>query len=238
MDHGHRWGHEIGEEKGRGSEMEMKEGHMVKKGGRVVTGSPAELDLGALRGRWMAALGFLTKEKPQQRVSPSSPTTESTLPLTYFDLPYLLRAPPELLFFYTIPNIEITQFMNSVVPQIKHSLSQTLNHYYPLAGNLIWSQQSNQPIIRCSHGDFVKLTVAQTNADFNHLSGYHSRDPKHLQKLVLHLTDSTSLNMKSDSNGFPVFALRVILFPSFGITLGTSIHHCALRLHLSMVSMI
>ncbi|KAK9137138.1 hypothetical protein Sjap_007732 [Stephania japonica] len=164
------------------------------------------------------------------QVSPSSPIiNESNLPLSYFDLPYLIRSPPELLFFYTFPNIEITQFMHSLLPQIKQSLSQTLNHYYPLAGNLIWPQQSNQPFIRYSQGDHVKLTVAQTNADFNHLSGYHSRDPKHLQKLVPLLTTfgSTSLNMKSD-NGCPVFALQITLFPSFGISLGTSFHHCAI----------
>ncbi|KAK9139567.1 hypothetical protein Scep_009248 [Stephania cephalantha] len=153
---------------------------------------------------------------------PTSPITESSLPLTYFDLPLLLRAPPELLMFFTIPNININHFMGSLLPQIKLSLSLTLQFFHPLAGNLIWSHQSNQPIIRYSHGDSVSLTVAETNADFNHLSGHLARDPEQVQKLVPQLDNSSSKSPGS----VPVFAAQITLFPGLGISLGTTHLHC------------
>ncbi|KAK9161358.1 hypothetical protein Syun_007699 [Stephania yunnanensis] len=124
------------------------------------------------------------------QVAPSPPlsVTKASLPLTHFDLPLLLRSPPELLLFYNLPNIKITQFMHSILPQLKHSLSLTLQHFYLLAGNLVWPLESNQPAIEYLVGDCVALTVAESNDDFDHLSGYHARDVKQFQHLVPGLT--------------------------------------------------
>ncbi|KAK9137137.1 hypothetical protein Sjap_007731 [Stephania japonica] len=124
--------------------------------------------------------------------------------------------------FFSIPNIQLPHFMGSLLPQLKLSLSLTLQFFHPLAGNLIWSHQSNQPIIRYSHGDYVSLTVAETNADFNHLSGHQARDPEQIQQLVPQLDNSSSKWPES----VPIFAAQITLFPGLGISLGTAHLHC------------
>ncbi|KAK9139577.1 hypothetical protein Scep_009258 [Stephania cephalantha] len=159
-----------------------------------------------------------------QVAPPPLALTKATLPLTYFDLPLLLVAPPEMLFFYKLPNIDITQFMCSILPQIKHSLSLTLQHFYPLAGNLIWSPQLNQLVVRFIEGDSIPLTAVESHADFNHLSGYHTRDAKDFQHLIpqlVTLEDSSSRKKQS----IPACAMQITLFPSWGICLGITLLH-------------
>ncbi|KAK9139565.1 hypothetical protein Scep_009246 [Stephania cephalantha] len=163
------------------------------------------------------------------QVAPAPPlsVTKASLPLTHFDLPLLLRAPPELLLFYNLPNIKITKFMHSILPQLKHSLSLTLQHFYLLAGNLVWPLESNQPAIEYLVGDSVTLTVAESNDDFDHLSGYHARDVKQFQHLVPGLTllgNPNSPNKHLDK-AVPLIALQITLFPNSGICLGFTVLH-------------
>ncbi|KAK9129671.1 hypothetical protein Sjap_010158 [Stephania japonica] len=168
-------------------------------------------------------------EVSQVAPSPSSTVSEASLPLTSFDLPLLLRTPPEHLLFYEVPNLQVTQFMNSALPQIKYSLSQTLQYFYPLAGKLIWSQDYNQPIIKYVYGDSVTLNVVESNASFNHLSGYHARYAEEFQHLSPQLTtiDSCSSNKQSDkTKAVPVLALQITLFENAGYCLGITQLHC------------
>nr|GEV16515.1 malonyl-coenzyme A:anthocyanin 3-O-glucoside-6''-O-malonyltransferase-like [Tanacetum cinerariifolium] len=70
----------------------------------------------------------------QAHVSPPfAIVADTTLPLTFFDIIYLVRSPLHYLFFYELP-LTKTQFVETVIPNLKHSLSVTLQHFFPFAG--------------------------------------------------------------------------------------------------------
>ncbi|KAK9139578.1 hypothetical protein Scep_009259 [Stephania cephalantha] len=127
-----------------------------------------------------------------------------------------------MLFFYSLPNIEITHFMNSLLPKLKHSLSLTLQHYYPLAGNLIWCPQLNQPVLRYVHGDSVELVVAESNANFDHLS---SKNRTRYANDFQHLLPQLTVPSPNSSNAVPLLALQLTLFQNSGICIGLSQPH-------------
>ncbi|GMN65929.1 hypothetical protein TIFTF001_035006, partial [Ficus carica] len=96
-----------------------------------------------------------------------------SLPLTFFDIRWLRFPPNERLFFYEVstPNISSTcDFFHSILPRLKHSLSLTLLHFLPLAGNITWPPTSPKPGVEYAESDGVSLTVATSNADFHRLS--------------------------------------------------------------------
>ena len=62
------------------------------------------------------------------------PTT--SLPLTFFDIPWLFCCPMQCLFFYELP-YPTDHFKQTILPILKHSLSLTFQHFFPLASNLI-----------------------------------------------------------------------------------------------------
>ncbi|KAJ4971687.1 hypothetical protein NE237_004786 [Protea cynaroides] len=148
---------------------------------------------------------------------PGSVTTTSTvLPLTFFDIHWLPLSPVELLFFYEFP-YPISQFMQSHLPNLKRTLSSTLIHFYPLAGNLSWPMESNKPMICYTKGDSVSFTLAESNANFNHLSSNDLRNAIDSRPLVPHLPASGSI--------VPMLAIQVTIFPNSGICIGVTHHH-------------
>ncbi|KAI3745037.1 hypothetical protein L1987_58137 [Smallanthus sonchifolius] len=71
------------------------------------------------------------------RVSPPPATVgDKSLPLTFFDTVWLLFFPINQIFFYEFPHPK-SYFLETIVPKLKHSLSITLQHFFPFAGNLI-----------------------------------------------------------------------------------------------------
>ncbi|XP_048328706.2 malonyl-CoA:anthocyanidin 5-O-glucoside-6''-O-malonyltransferase-like [Ziziphus jujuba] len=143
-----------------------------------------------------------------------------SLPLTFFDL-FWLRSPPfQNLFFYEIPSQNTLQFEYSIIPKLKQSLSLTLHHYLPLAGNLTWPQHSHKPIIKYVGGDGVSLTIAESNMDFYHLTSNHYRQETdyHLLLPQLEVFDERAAAM----------ALQVTLFPNSGFSIGITAHHAIL----------
>ncbi|KAK9139575.1 hypothetical protein Scep_009256 [Stephania cephalantha] len=163
-------------------------------------------------------LKVMVLEKSQVAPPPLLLTEASLFPLTYFDLPLLLIAPPEMLIFYKLPNVDISHFMDSILPQIKHSLSLTLQHFYPLAGNLIWSPEFNLPVISYVDGDSIPLTAVESSANFNHLSSYNTRDAKDFQHLIPQL--NTLDNSNTSNKPVSSCAMQITLFPGSGICLG------------------
>ncbi|KAF1888687.1 hypothetical protein Lal_00036728 [Lupinus albus] len=83
-------------------------------------------------------------------VSPQS-STQLSLPLTFFDMFWLRFHPVEL-------------------PNLKTSLSLTLQTFLPLAGNIIWPSHSPKPIIQYNPGDAVSFVIAESSVDFNHVT--------------------------------------------------------------------
>lgn len=153
---------------------------------------------------------------------PPGAAAELTLPLTYLDVPWINFIPIRRLLFYSHPCSEL-HFTETVVPQLKRSLSLTLKHYLAVAGNLLYpSDAAEKPVIRYVAGDAIPFTVAVSAGDFDHLTGNHARDADQFHAFLPPYPPVT------DAAGYksvPVFALQVTLFPGRGICIGFANHH-------------
>ncbi|KAL7588999.1 hypothetical protein Lser_V15G40407 [Lactuca serriola] len=162
------------------------------------------------------------------RVSPP-PTTvkERSLPLTFFDMIWLIFFPIHQVFFYEFPHSR-KHFLETIVPNLKHSLSITLQHFLPFAGNLIVflnpcvEKEVKKPEIRYIEGDSVAISFAECNLDFHDLTGNHPRNCDMFYQLVPTLGRVTKT---SDYVSIPLFCVQVTLFPNAGISIGFSNHH-------------
>ncbi|CAL0321761.1 unnamed protein product [Lupinus luteus] len=140
----------------------------------------------------------------------------TSLPLTFFDLLWLKFSPVTRLFFYQTSH---TTF-DSLVPNLKHSLSLTLQHFSHLAGNITWPLHSPNPIINYVPGDAVSFTIAKSDSNnFNHLCS-NLYEALQTQPLI------PTLNITHEQAS--VLALQVTLFPGFGFCIGITTHHAAL----------
>ncbi|GJU86743.1 malonyl-coenzyme A:anthocyanin 3-O-glucoside-6''-O-malonyltransferase-like protein [Tanacetum coccineum] len=158
----------------------------------------------------------------QSRISPPPATVgERSLPLNFFDFLWLRSPPVHNLFFFEI-EITKTQFIETIVPNLKHSLSITLQHFYPFVGNLIAFSTHEKPEILFVEGDFVKVTFAESNLDFNELIVNHPRECAKFYHLIplLGEPDITPGYIK-----IPVFSVQVTFFPNCGISIGMTNHH-------------
>ncbi|XP_057738557.1 phenolic glucoside malonyltransferase 1-like [Arachis stenosperma] len=145
-------------------------------------------------------------------------TTTTTLPLTFFDLLWLRLPSTERLYFYEFPN-PTSSFFDSLLPNLKHSLQLTLQHFFPLAGNITWPQHSLIPTITYVPGqDSVPLVVSESNEDFNHLCSNLCQVSK-FQQLVPRLSIS--------DHRASLLALQVTVFPNSGFCIGITTHHAA-----------
>ncbi|GFY86958.1 HXXXD-type acyl-transferase family protein [Actinidia rufa] len=151
-------------------------------------------------------------------LSPDS-TVPKSLPLTFFDMLFLKFPPTQRLFFYETSHPTNT-FLEIIVPKLKHSLSVTLQHYIPLAGNVTWAQDYSKPIIKYVEGDTVLLTVAESEIDFYSLSGDNFRDAQNFNPFLPCLVGTETQ--------VPVFAIQVTLFPNVGFSIGYASHHAVL----------
>ncbi|XP_015900358.3 malonyl-CoA:anthocyanidin 5-O-glucoside-6''-O-malonyltransferase-like [Ziziphus jujuba] len=143
-----------------------------------------------------------------------------SLPLTFFDILWLRLPPPQSIFFYEISSPSHELFYDSIIPKLKHSLSLTLHHFLPLAGNLTWPQNSHKPILNYVDGDGVSLTIAESNSDFYHLSGNDFRKATDYHPLLSYLEIS--------KERATVMSLQVTVFPNCGISIGFTSHHAVL----------
>lgn len=152
--------------------------------------------------------------------SPDS-LTDFSLPLTFCDTYWFKFPPVERLFFYSLPQPKPT-FLISTLPKLRHSLSLTLRHFLPLAGNLTWPPDSPIPIVLYTPNDGVSLTVAESDAadDFDLISGDHVREAALFHPFIpkLNVTET----------GASVLALQITLFPDRGFSVGVTCHHAFL----------
>ncbi|KAL2245801.1 malonyl-coenzyme:anthocyanin 5-O-glucoside-6'''-O-malonyltransferase [Sesamum indicum] len=155
-------------------------------------------------------------------IAPSPDTVaELTLPLLHFDITWLYFHPVKRLLFYGFPCSK-HQFLETIVPKLKESLLRTLNHFLPLAGNIVHPIKSGRPFSRFVVGDSVTLTIAECNKDFKHLTGNHPRVSDELYACVPQLPPAKH---SSDAVILRVLALQVTLFPGHGVCLGFTNHH-------------
>ncbi|XP_006367188.1 anthocyanin 5-aromatic acyltransferase-like [Solanum tuberosum] len=164
-------------------------------------------------------------EQCQVEPHPSG-AAELTLRLTYFDHTWLAFGRNRRLLFYNLP-ISKPHFVQTIIPSLKHSLSLALKHYTILAGNLVCPiiNSSGYPELRYNTGDSVSVIFSETiDMNFNYLIGNHPRNAKDLYPLIPQLAEP------KDAPGVqlaPILAIKVTLFPNFGISIGFSNHHAA-----------
>ncbi|KAK8477948.1 hypothetical protein V6N11_018596, partial [Hibiscus sabdariffa] len=134
----------------------------------------------------------------------------STLPLTFFDIHWLGSSPMQRLFFYDFPH-SCSHFIQTVLPNLKSSLSLALQHFFPLAGNLVLPPPPQMPYIRIGHGDSVRFIAKESTGDFGHLVGDHARDSEEFQALLPKLKKAQKVK--------PLMAVQTTVFPGAGIAL-------------------
>ncbi|KAK2640681.1 hypothetical protein Ddye_028476 [Dipteronia dyeriana] len=155
------------------------------------------------------------------RVSPNSDSngsiTESTLPLTLFDIFWLKFHPVERLFFYELTDLTHHFFDSVILPNLKRSLSLTLLHYLPLTGKIKWPPQAPKPAVFYSPNDGVSVTVAESSANFDRVSADDIHEALELRPLTPELVTSDEFA--------DMVALQITLFPNKGFSIGVSTHH-------------
>ncbi|XP_022863748.1 malonyl-coenzyme:anthocyanin 5-O-glucoside-6'''-O-malonyltransferase-like [Olea europaea var. sylvestris] len=152
---------------------------------------------------------------------PPDAAIEFSLPLVFFDLIWWDFPPNQSVLFFDFP-ISKSRFLDTIVPNLKQSLSLALKHFLPLAGKIIHPLISGMPISLYTIGDSVSLTISESGADFNNLTGNHQRDSREFYSYVPQLPPATS---SSDSIRVPALALQVTVFPEHGVCFGFTNHH-------------
>ncbi|XP_069146377.1 phenolic glucoside malonyltransferase 1 isoform X3 [Solanum lycopersicum] len=108
-------------------------------------------------------------EQCQVAPPPHGGAAELTLPLTYFDHMWFVFGYMRRILFYKL-SISKLDFVQNIIPTLKHSLSLTLKHYTPLVGNIACPlNSSGYPELCYVTGDSVSDTFTETDMDFNHL---------------------------------------------------------------------
>ncbi|CAI8592168.1 unnamed protein product [Vicia faba] len=152
-------------------------------------------------------------------------TTTTTIPLTFLDICWLRFHPVERLFFYTLPSSQSSPsfFFQIIVPNLKSSLSLTLQHFLPLAGKIIWPLDSSKPFIHFNPNDDdhgVSLLIAESDLDFNHLIQNSPKEVS-LSRSFIPVLESTDLFAS-------IVSIQITLFPKQGFSIGISTHHAVL----------
>lgn len=147
------------------------------------------------------------------------------LPLTFFDVPWIFTGPVERVFFYPYPH-PAEQFRAALLPRLVSSLSAALRAFYPLLGRVRPCPDGGGYEFFCpaggGPGDSVELTVAESEDDFEELSGDGPRDVARLYSLVPRLPV-----VQGEDGGFALAAVQVTVFAGRGVAVGVSIHHVA-----------
>ncbi|CAN1199814.1 Malonyl-CoA:anthocyanidin 5-O-glucoside-6''-O-malonyltransferase [Linum perenne] len=148
---------------------------------------------------------------------PSPPAKPFSLPLTFFDTFWIKLPPVERIFLYQIPNLSPLIFRSNLLPNLLRSLSLTLHHFLPVAGNLTWPSESAVPVIVYTPGDAVSVTVAESTGDFDRLAGDGVREAADSLPYVPEFIASESTAI--------VLSLQLTFFPGRGFSIGVSSHH-------------
>ncbi|CAN1844018.1 Coumaroyl-CoA:anthocyanidin 3-O-glucoside-6''-O-coumaroyltransferase 1 [Linum perenne] len=176
--------------------------------------------------------GTVVETLEEFKISPPPASVPAiSLPLTFFDLQFLITCPAQRVFFYDSCNCSSpSQFRQTLIPNLADSLSLTLRHFFPLASRLISPPRPSKPHILFSGDDgydSVLYTVAQTETlDFHQLTSFGPNDAVLLHPLLPKLPPP---DLKPDGTTVsPLLAVKVTFFPkSGGICIGFEFHHVA-----------
>ncbi|XP_047940871.1 malonyl-coenzyme:anthocyanin 5-O-glucoside-6'''-O-malonyltransferase-like [Salvia hispanica] len=166
----------------------------------------------------MTTLIEICRIPPQQGAA-----AEVLLPLSFLDMTWLHSNPMYVLSFYNHSCSE-AEFFNTIVPNLKHSLSLTLKHYLPVAGNLLFPLHTDalKPVLRYTPGDTVALTIAVSSLEFDELVANHAKEAGQFYDFV---QPPAPLIEEENYKIAPVISLQATLFPGRGICIGMNFHH-------------
>ncbi|EOX96706.1 Malonyl CoA:flavonoid malonyltransferase 5, putative [Theobroma cacao] len=151
---------------------------------------------------------------------PPNSAPPTSLPLTFFDIPWLCFSASQPLFFYKYP-FPTNHFLSTTLPTLVHSLSLTLQHFFALAGSLVWPPDPFKPLIVYNEGNYVSLVVAESDGDFFHFSGNHQRCVNEFYPLLPQLPSRAS----ESKHEIPLLAAQITIFSNSGICIGFAYHH-------------
>ncbi|KAL1812850.1 hypothetical protein DCAR_0625105 [Daucus carota subsp. sativus] len=163
------------------------------------------------------------------RVSPPPNTNvEKSLPLTFFDLIWVPFHPLSRVIFFDFP-CSTNHFIENIIPNLKISLSSALQHFSPLAGNLIKPSNPDSETdfhIRYADGDSVSVIFAECTEDFNQFCGYQVRAADLLRPLVPQLPGESRVEVCGEEClASPLLAIQVTVFPNHGVCFGFTNSH-------------
>ncbi|MED6162817.1 hypothetical protein PIB30_074074 [Stylosanthes scabra] len=154
---------------------------------------------------------------------PQGSLPSTTLPFTFFDIPWFLCHPVKRIFFYDFP-YSTNHFLQSSLPPLKHSLSLTLQHFFPFASKLIVPPQPQQPFMRYHQGsDSVNFTVAESKADFNVLVSDSPQDARDWHPLIPSLPPEVTL--ENGTRVIPLMAIQLTIIPNSGFSISLTFNH-------------
>ncbi|CAJ1834343.1 unnamed protein product [Sphenostylis stenocarpa] len=153
---------------------------------------------------------------------PPGSVPSTTIPLAFFDLPWLCCPPLKRIFFYHFPHSS-KHFFQTLLPTLKHSLSLTLQHFYPFSSNLVFPPKSNPPHILYTQADSISFTVAESSADFISLVSDSPKDITVLHPFVPVLPPSQTL--EDGTFLIPLMAIQVTVMPRSGFTICITFRH-------------
>ncbi|MED6221951.1 hypothetical protein PIB30_059685, partial [Stylosanthes scabra] len=163
----------------------------------------------------------------QCQVGPPPASVPSTsLPLTFFDIPFL-SCPVTCIriFFYELPpHTTTTHFLQTLLPNLKHSLSLTLQHLFPFSSKIVFPPKPQTPHILYSEGDTtLPFIVAESTTNFNNLVCNIPRDVTSLYPFVSDLPQTRAL--EDGTLLIPPMAIQVTVFPKSGFTICINFRH-------------
>jgi len=154
---------------------------------------------------------------------PSGSVPATTIPLSFLDLPWLYCAPVKRIFFYDFPH-STHHFLHTALPSLKHSLSLTLQHFFPFAAKIAFPPKPHEPHILYSQGDSVSFTVAEsTTSDFDNLVSDSPRDVGHVYPFAPTLPSPRVL--EDGTLLAPSMTVQVTVFDNKGFSVCVTFRH-------------
>ncbi|KDO65331.1 hypothetical protein CISIN_1g011670mg [Citrus sinensis] len=157
---------------------------------------------------------------------PRGSVSPTTIPLTFLDMVWISIGPMQRIFFYEFPDISTPHFTQNIYPNLKHSLSLTLRHFFPFAANLTCPPPPNHPYISYKEGDSVLVSVAESDYDFDHLTANQARDNNAFHQSLVPKLPTPSL-LSKETHAVPTMAVQFTVFPNSGFSIGIAFNHVA-----------
>ncbi|XP_047162697.1 coumaroyl-CoA:anthocyanidin 3-O-glucoside-6''-O-coumaroyltransferase 1-like [Vigna umbellata] len=162
-------------------------------------------------------------EQCEVRPPPGS-VPSTSIPLTFFDLPWLCCPPLKRIFFFNFP-YSTQHFLQTLLPTLKNSLSLTLQHFFPFSSNLLFPPKPNPPHILYTQSNSLSFTVAESSADFNTFVSDSPKDVTALHPFVPVLPPPQTLE---DGTFFiPLMSIQVTVMPHSAFAICITFRHVA-----------